>query len=182
MTIVRRAQPVDAASIGAVHVAAWRSAYAGILPSDYLSRLSLPRQAAQYDAAIHAGEGVYVALGGGPRPTVVGFVTVGRPRAPGLAGKPLGDGEVQTLYVLDDWRDRGVGRKLLAAGAAHLAGAGCRSAFLWVLRGNPSRWFYAHLGGRLAMESDVMVGATAVPQLAFVWDPIAPLLGAADPR
>ena len=175
MISVRRAHPVDAASIGAVHVSAWRSTYAGILPGEYLSRMSMPRQAAQYDAAIRAGDGVYVAIYGGPDPSVVGFVTVGRPRRPGLA-----EGEIQTLYVLDDWRDRGVGRRLLAAGAAHLAGAGCGSAFLWVLRDNPSRWFYAHVGGRLAMESDVQVAGTAIPQVAFVWDPIGPLLTVAD--
>jgi len=43
---VRRARPADAAAIGAVHVAAWRSTYPGILPDQYLSRLSVPRQAA----------------------------------------------------------------------------------------------------------------------------------------
>jgi hypothetical protein len=42
---IRRARPTDAASIGAVHVEAWRSAYPGILPDDFLARLSVPRQA-----------------------------------------------------------------------------------------------------------------------------------------
>ncbi len=46
MITIRRARPADAAAIGAVHVAAWRSAYPGILPDDYLARLSVPRQAA----------------------------------------------------------------------------------------------------------------------------------------
>lgn len=170
---VRRARPADAVSIGAVHVAAWRSAYAGILPGDYLSRLSMPRQAAQYDATIRRGGGVFVAIAARPGalPGVVGFITVGRPRTPGL-----GEGEVETLYVLDDWRDHGVGRQLLAAGAGHLAAAGCRSAFLWVLRDNPSRWFYERLGGRVAAQSATTVAGTSIPQVAFVWDPIDILL------
>ena len=46
MISIRRARPSDAISIGAVHVAAWRSAYPGILPDDFLARLSVPRQAA----------------------------------------------------------------------------------------------------------------------------------------
>ena len=91
----------------------------------------------------------------------------------------LGEGEVQTLYVLDDWREHGLGRRLLAAGAAHLKAAGCRSAFLWVLRDNPSRWFYQRLGGRPAAESDTRVAGVAIPQVAFVWDPIDPLLAGA---
>ncbi len=176
MIRVRRALTTDAPSIGGVHVAAWRNAYAGILPNDYLSRLSMPRQAAQYDASIRAGDGVYVAIAAGPGTPaeVVGFATVGRPRVRGL-----GEGEVQTLYVLDDWRDHGAGRRLLAAGAGHLKAAGCRSAFLWVLRDNPSRWFYQHLGGRPAAESDTRVAGVAIPQVAFVWDPIDPLLAGA---
>ncbi len=177
MIKVRRAQAADAPSIGAVHVSAWRNAYAGILPNDYLSGLSMPRQAAQYDATIRSDGGVYVATAAGPngRPSVVGFATVGRPRSRGLA-----EGEIQTLYVLDDWREHGVGRRLLAAGAAHLAAAGCRSAFLWVLRDNPSRWFYERLGGRQAAASATRVAGVAIPQVAFVWDPIERLLAEAD--
>ncbi len=165
--LVRPARPDDAAAIAAVHVAAWQGAYAGILPEAYLAGMSLTRQAAYYHARIMAGSGVFVAAA----PGVMGFVTAGRPRTHGL-----GDGEVETLYVLDDWRDQGVGRDLLRAAASHLHGAGCRSAFLWVLRDNPSRWFYRRMGGRAAMESDVRVAGTAVPQVAFVWDPITPLL------
>ena len=164
---LRPARPDDAAGIAAVHVAAWRSAYAGILPDAYLAGMSRTRQAAYYQARILAGPGVFVAAA----PEVVGFVTAGRPRTRGL-----GDGEVETLYVLDDWRDQGVGRGLLRAAAAHLRAAGCRSMFLWVLRDNPSRWFYGHMGGRPAMESSVRVAGTAVPQVAFLWDEIGKLL------
>lgn len=173
MIRVRRALAADAPSISAVHVTAWRNAYAGILPSGYLAGLSMPRHAAQYDASIRAGDGVYVAIAAlpGVAAGVVGFVTVGRPRVRGLA-----EGEVQTLYVLDDWREHGLGRRLLAAGAGHLRAAGCRSAFLWVLRDNPSRWFYQRLGGRPAAESDTRVAGVAIPQVAFVWNPIDPLL------
>ena len=164
-----RPVPDDAAGIAAVHVSAWRSAYAGILPDAYLAGMSARRQAAYYQARIAAGPGVFVAAS----PGVVGFATAGRPRTSGL-----GDGEVETLYVLDDWRDQGVGRGLLRAAATHLHSAGCRSMFLWVLRDNPSRWFYERMGGRAAMESTVRVAGTAVPQVAFVWDPIDPLLPA----
>ena len=168
---VRPARPEDAAAIGGVHVAAWRSAYAGILPDAYLAGMSRQRQAAGYLARIMAGRGVFVAA----VPAVVGFATAGRSRTAGL-----GDGEIETLYVLDDWRDQGIGRGLLRAGAAHLKAAGCRSAFLWVLAGNPSRWFYQRMGGRASAESMVRVAGTDVPQVAFVWDPISALLAQAD--
>ena len=46
MIAIRRARASDAAAIGALHVAVWRSAYAGLLPDAYLSGLSANRLAA----------------------------------------------------------------------------------------------------------------------------------------
>ncbi len=185
MIAVRRARPADAIAIAAVHVAAWRSAYAGILPDAYLARLSVPRQAAHYDTAIRAGAGVLVAsasgvdVGFGSGSRVVGFTTAGRARIGSeIGGQRLAEGEVETLYLLDDFRERGIGRRLLRSAAAHLAATGCRSAFLWVLRDNPSRWFYARLGGRAVAEAAIQVGGQSVMQTAFVWDPIEKLLAA----
>ena len=55
--------------------------------------------------------------GRGRSPPIVGFASGGRARRRGLA-----EGEVETLYLLDDYRDRGVGRRLMRAMAAHLRG------------------------------------------------------------
>jgi ribosomal protein S18 acetylase RimI-like enzyme len=179
---VRAARPADAVAIGAVHVAAWRSTYPGILPDFYLARLSVARQAAHYEAAIRGAGGVFVAIASGTdvppgsNPRVVGFTTAGRARGGVIGGRRLGEGEVETLYVLDDWRDRGLGRRLLRAAAAHLAEAGCKSLYLWVLRDNPSRWFYQRLGGTHAAEAPIRVAGYSLTQTAFVWDPIQKLL------
>ncbi len=184
MITIRRARPLDAAAIGEVHVAAWPSAYPGILPDTYLAGLSVPRQASYYDSAIRSGIGVHVAaasgadlgLPGSPA-RVVGFVT-GSPARIGRWTDPPGEGEIETLYVLDDWRERGLGRRLMRAAAAHLAAAGCRSAFVWVLRANPSRWFYERLGGRAAAEATVQVAGVPVVQTAYLWTPIEKLVQA----
>ena len=165
---IRPAVAADAAGIAAVHVAAWRSAYAGLLPAGYLAGLSTVRHAAQQDHAIRAGRIVLVAAAQG---RVVGFCTAGRPRTPGLA-----DGEVETLYVADDWRDQGIGRRLLQAAASRLAERGCGSLFLWVLEANQGRWFYERLGGRPASRSVARVAGQTFDQLAYVWNPIAKLL------
>lgn len=182
MIAIRRARPADAPGIGAVHVAAWQSAYPGILAGDYLSRMSARRQAAHYEAAIRMGDGVHVAVASGldvpegSAPRLVGFATSGLARWSEVMGRRLADGEIATLYVLDDWRDRGVGRRLVRAAAASLLEDGCRTLFLWVLRDNPSRWFYERLGGRAMADAAIMVGGRWVMQTAFVWDSIEKLL------
>ena len=206
MICIRRARPSDAAAIGAVHVTTWRTAYAGVLPDDYLFNLSALRHAAGYEASIgdrRNGHAVFVAVAKGedapPGPsahqdgaahqegahqkgadqeggTVVGFVSGGRARRQGF-----GDGEVETLYLLDDYRDRGIGRRLMRAMAAHLAAVGCRSAMVWVLKDNPSRWFYQRLAGRLLAREVIRFAGQSMEQLAFAWDPIGALLTATAP-
>jgi len=182
MIALRKARLADAIAIGAVHVAAWRNTYPGILPDTYLANLSVSRQAAHYDAAIRGGAGVFVAtasgadvpLGSGPR--IIGFATAKRALHAEEGARRLADGEVETLYVLDDWRDRGVGRRLMCSAAAHLCDMGCSSAFLWVLRDNPSRWFYQRLGGKPMAEAQIQIAGRSVPQTGFVWEPIQQLL------
>ncbi|MBK1661251.1 GNAT family N-acetyltransferase [Paracraurococcus ruber] len=194
MICIRRAGPADATAIGAVHVATWRSSYAGVLPEAYLTGLSSLRHALGYERAIadrRHGHAVFVAVASGPdapggRPgpeggTIIGFVSGGHARRDWLAqGKLQGEvqGEVETLYLLEDYRDRGIGRRLMRAMAAHLAAVGCRSAMLWVLRDNPTRWFYQRLGGRQAGREMIRFAGQAMEQLAFVWDPIDTLLAA----
>lgn len=186
MITIRRARPADAQAIGEIHAAVWRSAYAGILPDAYLAALSPTRLAGFYQRAIldrREGHAVFVAVAGGldvagrpPGSTVVGFASGGRARRPGIA-----EGEVETLYLLEDWRERGAGRRLMRAMGAHLRAVGCRSAMLWVLSDNPSRWFYRHLGGKETAREVIRVGGQPVEQSAFVWDPIEALLAATAP-
>ncbi len=167
---VRRAATGDAAAIGAVHVTAWRSAYPGILPAGYLAGLSFSRQALFYDQAIRAGVGVFVATACEP-PRVVGFCSADHSRRPALA-----EGEFETLYVLDDFREQGVGRRLMARAAAHLAGKGFGSACVQVLSENPARWFYQRLGGRLALEETIRFAGVDLRQSVYCWDNLAALM------
>jgi GNAT superfamily N-acetyltransferase len=185
---IRRARPADAAAIGEIHAQVWRSTYAGILPEGYLASLSATRLAGFYQRAIldrREGHAVFVAVAGGAEAPssgpvagsgVVGFASGGRARRQGIA-----EGEIETLYLLEDWRERGAGRRLMRAMGAHLRVMGCRSAMLWVLRNNPTRWFYSHLGGREAAQESIRVGGQAVAQSAYVWDPIEALLAATAP-
>jgi ribosomal protein S18 acetylase RimI-like enzyme len=172
---IRRARPSDAPGIGIVHVSSWRSSYAGVLPDDFLANLSVARQTAYYERAIRIGLGVHVAvlsipdMPSGAR--VVGFSTARRNR-----GGTVAEGEVETLYVQDDWKENGLGRMLLRASAQHLAAMGCKSAFAWVLRDNPSTFFYERLGGKRVAMSTTRVGGSDVPQTAYAWDPIERLI------
>lgn len=173
MIVVRRAKPLDAPGIASVHVLTWRSTYAGVLPDKVLTRLSYSRLTGHYDRAIRMGFAVFVAANTSPftRPAIVGFATSRRNR-----DQQLGEGEVETLYVLDDWQNRGIGEGLLRETARHLLQSGCKSAFAWVLRDNPAAFFYERMGAKRIAIGTTNVGGEDVPQTAYAWDPIETLL------
>jgi GNAT superfamily N-acetyltransferase len=174
MIQVRRARPEDAAAIGAIHRIAWQDSYPGILPSTYLAALDERRIAAGYMRSMlmrRGGEAVFVACS--PEGEPVGFASAARARRSGIA-----EGEIETLYLLPDWREQGIGRRLMRASAAHLHAIGCASAMLWVLSANGAGWFYRHLGGRPVGREAISVGGQPVEQTAVLWNPIALLLDA----
>jgi hypothetical protein len=150
--------------------------------------MSARRQAAMWRATIldgGSGHATFVAVASGEDslrgpwepPQIVGFASGGRRR-----GGAREEGEIETLYVLDDYREQGLGRRLMRAVSAHLNAIGCRSVRLWVLRDNPSRWFYQHLGGRLIEEQAIRVGGQPMIQQAMRWEPIGLLLAATAPK
>ena len=59
--------------------------------------------------------------------------------------------------------------------AGQLAARGYGSVFVWVLRDNPSRWFYQHLGGLPAAEGQTRLAGVSLAQVAYSWDPIGRL-------
>jgi len=58
-----------------------------------------------------------------------------------------------------------------------LRGTGYESAMLWVLAGNPSRFFYEAMGGKRVAERNERLWGVVMPELAYEWRPLPrPLL------
>jgi ribosomal protein S18 acetylase RimI-like enzyme len=139
---VRPAAPSDADEIAAVHVASWRTAYAGLIPQDVLDDLSVERRAVWWRHAIGREE-VAVAVAVDGRDSVVGFVATGASRD---EDAPAGTGEVYAIYLLPELWGLGVGALLHAAAVDDLAMRFGR-ATLWVLHSNDRAIeFYRGLG------------------------------------
>jgi GNAT superfamily N-acetyltransferase len=107
---------------------------------------------------------------------VVGFAGFGpaRRNARPAAGRFAGEqdakvGEIYTLYVLPEFQDRGIGRRLLAAAFAAMAGKGYGCALLWVLRDNPSRYFYERVGGKAIAERQERLWGCITDQVCYGW-------------
>jgi len=165
------AGPADAAELARVHVQAWREAYAGILPADYLDRLSQPLHARRWRARLMRMNEITLAAEG--RGGLVAYASGQMARS----GDPT-EGEITTLYVLRAAQDMGLGRLLLTGVARALADQGATSLVIWVLRDNVrAQGFYERLGGEPAEGREETVGGAQAQTVAYRWDDIRALVG-----
>ena len=156
----------DIDAIAAIHAAAWRLAYRGILSDGYLDGdLEGDRRDVWTERLAQPDEGPgWMALDG-DRP--VGFIHL-RPRI-----DPVWGTQVNNLHVLPAWHGRGVGRQLLERAAAW-----CRAytpntgLFLWVYGENhAARGFYARMGGREMDEGMRTSGEGGhIPAVRVAWE------------
>ena len=161
---VRPALAADAAAIAHVHVASWRSTYAGLLSDEFLESLDEAIYEQRWARALNEGSSrVYVASGGSD---IVGFASCGRERA----GEDGYAGELYAIYVLREAQRHGHGRRLVEAAVGGLRDLGLADMIVWVLRDNaPARRFYERLGGIYVRTQPITMGATLLQEVSYGW-------------
>ena len=164
---IRLAKAGDAAGIAKVGVQTWRDTYAGLVPDDYLLRMTEARQAVQWDALVRRPRGadaVLVAEAASPAGRkIIAYGSCGRSRGSLMAG------EVFTLYVASDWQNRGIGQRLLFGLFKSMVGRNLNDSVIWVLSGNPSRYFYEVMGGKRLAERKEKFAGTMLDETAYAW-------------
>jgi ribosomal protein S18 acetylase RimI-like enzyme len=171
---VRAARVTDAQAIARIYVDGWRQAYPGLVPNGVLLQLSPVLQAREWAFALArrgAPDSVVVAERADGR--IVGFGSCGEARSTGLHQA----GEIFTLYVAPDDQNQGVGRTLLYRLFDSLSDRGLLSALVWVLAGNPARFFYEVMGARRVAERIETLWHTELPQAAYAWDDLSAVPG-----
>jgi GNAT superfamily N-acetyltransferase len=177
--MIRPATPEDAGAIGTMHAEAWAETYPGLVPAELLAEMSDPalRRAAwaRNLAAPLLPGGIFVAEETGQ---LLGFIAVCRAREEALGAA----GEVSGLYLLRRAQRRGIGRALLATGAARLLAEGIATAGAWALDANaPARAFYAATGAVPGTRQTGYRGDHAIQETAWVWHDLRTLPPARDP-
>ncbi|MDF9816478.1 GNAT family N-acetyltransferase [Streptomyces sp. SPB162] len=144
MTDVRKMTAADIDAVSAVRVRGWQSAYAGIVPQDYLDAMSAPADAARRRERFADGTGRVENVVSTDGTGVTGWAAQGPYRGEGAAP---GDGELYAIYVRPDRIGTGAGRALLGAVLARAADRGFTRLRLWVLADNArARRFYERAG------------------------------------
>ena len=170
---VRAASLDDAGPIARVQVDAWRTTYAAIVPTEYLDGLSYRDRESKWTDILSAGrpaESNFVAETADDE--VVGFAGGG----PEREDNPTYRGELYAVYLLEQYRGAGVGRRLVSAVARQLAVDGFCSMLVWVLEDNrPACAFYESLGGTTVGRQTVTIGGAHLAEVSYGWSDIAHL-------
>lgn len=166
---IRKARPADAEAVARIYVKSWRDTYPLVLPARLLSSMTVEGQSARWRnaIAIAAREAVYVAEVENGK--IAGMTSMGRARNSGLGY----DAEIYTLYVDPMMTGRGIGRALLAGAFTALAERGHSRCVIWAHAGNPARFFYEAMGGKLIAERTTSMMGVPVPEIAFGWHKLA---------
>jgi GNAT superfamily N-acetyltransferase len=164
---IRAARRGDTKAIGHIQVETWRDAYAGLLPDKMLLRMSAEIEGGRWVRVIERNEAVVVAEDA--KAGVIGFGSCGPSR---LGDLPY-DSEVYTLYVQPGYQGQGAGRGLLQALFDEIKQAGGKAVLIWVLKANPSRFFYEAMGGRHVADRNERLWGAVVDESAYAWDKLA---------
>lgn len=143
---IRRADAVDAETVGRIHVESWNVAYRGLMPDDVIARTDLSYRTAFWAERIADRDWpVYVIDEKGQS---VAFCQM-------IASRDSDDditrvGHITSLHVLPHLRGRGYGRALIDHVLVEFGRRGFTDVTLWVLEANrDARRFYEKHGFHL---------------------------------
>jgi ribosomal protein S18 acetylase RimI-like enzyme len=128
---IRSATADDARAIATIHVEAWRAAYRGIVPDEYLDSLSIDgRESTWRQNLLAADTSTWVAQ---ESDAVVGWISAGPSRD---TDADRSADEIWAVYVAPERWGKGVGSSLCLQAEQHLRTDGCIAVTLWVLKDN----------------------------------------------
>jgi GNAT superfamily N-acetyltransferase len=141
---IRDARPEDTRAMEDLTVAAWQTAYTGIIDPAFIATRKTNNYAGKFQTMLERGEDkVLVAELDGQ---VVGYA----------AGAPLSSGgydcETKGLYVHPEYQGQGFGRKLLQTMMDHFRLCGCQRMIVWTFLGVKNNGFYRAMGGNINEE------------------------------
>ena len=152
---VRIADQKDSNIIGNVHSMAWKSAYRGIFPDEYIDSDTPSKRAEEFLDSIKDDRCTYFLLEEAGQ--VAGIVKIHE------EDNTL---EIESIYILDEYRGKGFGRQFIDFIKTYRPQA---DIFLWVLEVNTNaRRFYENNGFVMSGESRTIKRGTEFVQLRYV--------------
>ncbi|MGP4060297.1 GNAT family N-acetyltransferase [Halobacillus sp. H74] len=163
---IRRAVSEDASQVAKVHVDVWRTTYENIIPNEYLRQLSYDKRERLWRKNIRELD-VYVAQN--YHGNIVGFST-GSHNYRNRYNEY--DGELSSIYILEAYQERGIGKKLLKAVVSRFKSLNIISMIVLVLEENPAKHFYESFGAKQIDSVQVKGYGGELTELVYGWKDI----------
>lgn len=163
--LIREAKKSDAANIARVQVDVWRMTYTGIVPDSYLASLNYEKKERRWRQILEQGKSDFAFVAEIEDEQIVGFASAGKNQDSDLNFA----GELHTIYLLENYQRRGIGKLLVKAVAKRFARQEISSMLLWVLAENPFRAFYESLGGKYVSEKEIIIGDLPLIEVVYGW-------------
>jgi GNAT superfamily N-acetyltransferase len=158
----------DSVGIGQVHVRSWQESYDGIISSDHLKSLNPVERAKMWEERFldpkYDGHAIIAEDSSG---VIIGFAGIG----PARTAEFTGQGEIRAIYLLNQFKGKGIGRRLFQLGEERIRALGFQQFYCWVLKGNPTCRFYERMGGlRTSQEKIIKIGLQDLTEVSYQWN------------
>ena len=162
---IRPATLDDCSAIANVQIEGWRTTYRGIVRDEYLDAMSHERQTANW--MINLRQAQQIAFVAEKEDHAVAAFANGGPER---TGRSDFRGELYAIYMLEEYRRQGLGRRLFSRFVERMSESGMGSILVWVLADNPCRRFYETLGAKLVSERNIEIDGQKLREVAYGWD------------
>ncbi len=168
---IRIATVSDAEGIAKVHVDSWRTTYKGIIPDEFLSKLSYEQRTELWIRNI-SNAGNYVIIAENTEGKIIGFATLGKRETNTVANST----DLTSIYLLEEHQGKQVGKALLKQLFLKVKQQGYQKVFVDVLEENKTRNFYEHYGATLCKTVQINIGGKLLNELIYEWDNVEDVL------
>ena len=159
---IRQITLEDIPHVVRIQIAGWRTAYRGIIDSEYLDNLDAESKMVKRKRDYNKSPFVVAVLDG----QIVGFC---RYLYEVVSNDGEGyDSEIMALYVDPELKGQGIGKEIFKYVKNDLINQGKKKMILWCLKDNmPSRAFYEKMGGKIVAEHGIEIGSKIYPEVGF---------------
>ena len=164
--LIRKATVDDAEKIAEIKIDGWETAYKGILDDAFLNGLDKDTEMEKKKRNISDGASVLVAEVDGK---VVGFCMY-KDFVQANDNYFDADCEISALYVRNNFKRNGIGKRLMQSAIADLRNIGKTTMILECLTKNyPSRIFYEKMGGKILTTETAFFGGKTYEETVYVY-------------
>ncbi|MBR6948588.1 MAG: GNAT family N-acetyltransferase [Bacilli bacterium] len=164
--IIRKANVEDSRGIVEVKMSSWLTTYKGLMPDEVLKNRqdTIEERIPRTESQIREYNNIYVAV---DNDRVIGTMSYGESRNE----KYKDYGEINFIYLLDEYKGQGIGKKLFMTGIKELIDMGYNSMILNVLEGNKTIGFYEKYSGKkIEQKEEVFYNTPLVENIMLFED------------